>query len=161
MAKKVHRLTDNERAQLRNDADRAAALASAKLFVIGREQVVDDLEGFRQVSMLDFFNQSEHTGRLMLKPLEELRLLPRHHQRWLKKIRIKDEIDGQTISIEGLDTLNILEKAGKYLKMWDGDGSPKHIHLHGEMQRLANMTPDELADLRAQTEQELREVQAE
>lgn len=156
------RITPADRAKLRNEADLAQIAKEAKLLSVGRERVVDDLEGFRKVSMFDFFNQSEHTGRLILKPLEELRQLSHHHQRWVKKIRIKDDIDGQTINFEGVDVMNVLEKAGKFLKMWGEDNiGGNHIHLHGEMQRLASMTPDELHALRLQTEAELREIEAE
>lgn len=154
-------LTAKDRIRLANEAEDKAITESVKYLTIGRERIIDDLEGFRKVSLLDFFDQEERTGRLVLKHLEDMRKLSHHHQRWLKKIRIKDEIDGQTISIEGLDTMKVIDKAGQCLKMWDSENKQNHLHLHGEMQRLANMSPDELHALRVQTEAELREVEAE
>jgi len=111
-------LSRTERAVAKNEAELTAIAKSAELMVVGRERILDDLEGFRQVSILDFFEEDDRTGRIKLKDLAELKELPRHAQRWLKKIQIRDTIDGQVTTVEGLDVLQVLEKAGNSLGMW-------------------------------------------
>jgi len=154
------RLTARESIALAVESERAAIVKGATRDIVAGDRVLEDLEGFRQVSMLDFLRPGRVKGSIALKSLEELKQLSPHHQRSIKKMTIRDTIDGQVTTFEVVDILRVEELIGKATDLWK-DGA-KHVHMHlPDLQRLADASPEQLAAMRKMAESELKTIDAE
>ena len=143
------------------DAERAAIERSASRDYDARALVLADLEGYRTVSMLDFLCPGRMKGTIALKSLDALRQLPPHHQRSIRKMTIRDTIDGQVTTIEIHDPLRAVELIGKTAGLFKEEHKHLHINAPADVQRLADATPEQLAALRKRAEAELKTVEAE
>ncbi len=163
-------LSPSDRIELRNAAERAAIQQGATRDIVGRDRVLEDLEGFRKVNPLDYLEEIA-PGAFKVKSLEDLRKLPLTAQRFIRKINIStrsltlketgDTVTTTHASLELHDIIRIEEMIGKYLHLWKDGDTHQHLHLHaGEAQRLAQMPAAEIDALRRALEADIAILEA-
>ncbi len=150
----------------------AELMEEAKRQIVHRDSVLRDLEAFRQISALDYFEEVA-PGEYKMKSLDELRKLGPAHLRYVRKIRMTtntrtlmdtgDTVTTSHATVELPDILAVEKMIGDYLGMWQKGDVHQHLHLMnaaGQAPTLAGAPADQVRERRLVLERELKAVDA-
>jgi hypothetical protein len=150
---RVKPLTTQDRIQLKVAAEKQAIAEAARVEVVSRVQLVEELERWRNLTLLDFFEVDDAGRMVRLLPLTKMRP---DAQRAIRKVRMqttttKDGDTQTTIEVDLHDGLKIREMIGKALGLWrDGEiHEHRHIHLHRPLREMSDAELAQEADVLA------------